>query len=524
MFCCKNNQNVADFPQNDENKTIVMSFIGYQWLIENFGLPRHPLPVASELGTRLKVATFPDGSEARTYPAHYKPSGDDLAGHLEFAFKHEGVHLAVLADLFEKCGAALIEAMVHDKPTGRYARMAGFFYEWLTGRELTMDIAISGNYIDALDPKKYFTAEKGERLPRWRVRNNLLGNAHFCPVVRRTEALAACLSLPLEEEMKALIEDFPPELFRRAGDYLYLKETRSTYRIERESMPKSTRLERFVALLREAGEGKTSELLGKESLCQRQNLIVDPRYAAEGYREAQSYVGEQRPDYSQKVHYICPPPQWVDGMMEGLGQCSEQSSGLPPAVRAATVAFSFVFIHPFEDGNGRLHRFLIHDFLQRGGLAKRGLMLPVSATMLRLMGDYDKALEAYSRPLLLEMAEYTVDDEGRLTLLNPQQVSSYFRYPDLTAQCEYLSKTVAITIREDVAEELRFLRNFDQVRLAVENIVDMPDRRRDLLLRLLHQNNGVLSTKKRAQFEELTDDEIQQMETAFAEAFEIKEE
>ncbi len=29
---------------------------------------------------------------------------------------------------------------------------------------------------------------------------------------------------------------------------------------------------------------------------------------------------------------------------------------------AAAAAFGFVFIHPFEDGNGRIHRFLIHQY------------------------------------------------------------------------------------------------------------------------------------------------------------------
>jgi Fic family protein len=34
---------------------------------------------------------------------------------------------------------------------------------------------------------------------------------------------------------------------------------------------------------------------------------------------------------------------------------------------AALVAFGFVFIHPFGDGNGRIHRFLIHQVLSTEG-------------------------------------------------------------------------------------------------------------------------------------------------------------
>ncbi|HIP51694.1 MAG TPA: hypothetical protein EYG94_06355 [Campylobacterales bacterium] len=31
------------------------------------------------------------------------------------------------------------------------------------------------------------------------------------------------------------------------------------------------------------------------------------------------------------------------------------------------IAFSFVYIHPLEDGNGRIHRYLIHHVLAERG-------------------------------------------------------------------------------------------------------------------------------------------------------------
>jgi tetratricopeptide (TPR) repeat protein len=423
-----------------------------------------------------------------------------------------------LADLFASIEPELIVSMVQAKPTGRYARLAGFFYEWLTREELTLPVTIGGNYVDALDPKKYIVADGSKRVARWRVRDNLLGHVSYCPIVRRSEALDAAIAAPLEVEIENLMRDFPPELFARANDYLYLRETRSTYGIERETMPQAKRCERFVALLREAGADNLWALLQEGALTEKQNLIVDPRYAAQGFRDDQSYVGEQLPNFAQRIHYICPPPEWVPSMMGSLASCAEASHEVSPLVRAAIIAFSFVFIHPFEDGNGRLHRFLIHDILHRGGLMKAGLMLPVSATMLRLMGEYDKALESFSRSLLA-MADYEVDDDGRLTLLNAEQLRSYFRYPDLTTQSEYLAKTVAITVREDVSAELRFLQNYDVARAAVLEAVDLPDRRCDLMLQLLHQNRGKLSKGKRDKFSEITDEELERIEAVFMEAF-----
>jgi Fic family protein len=42
----------------------------------------------------------------------------------------------------------------------------------------------------------------------------------------------------------------------------------------------------------------------------------------------------------------------------------------------------FVYIYPFEDGNGRIHRYLIHHVLAARGFNLPGFMFPVSAAIL----------------------------------------------------------------------------------------------------------------------------------------------
>lgn len=78
-----------------------------------------------------------------------------------------------------------------------------------------------------------------------------------------------------------------------------------------------------------------------------------------------------------------------------------------------------------------------------------------------------------------------------------------------------------VSIREDFAEELRFLRGYDTAHTTVRENVDLPDRRLDLLLRLLHQNNGRLAKAKREQFAEITDAELEKIEAGFAAALEF---
>ena len=83
-------------------------------------------------------------------------------------------------------------AFVRQAPTGNVARRAWFFYETLTGQTLELHDAPAVTAINALDPQEYFTATP-VLSKRHRVRDNLLGSAAYCPVIRRTAALDAFL-------------------------------------------------------------------------------------------------------------------------------------------------------------------------------------------------------------------------------------------------------------------------------------------------------------------------------------------
>ena len=78
--------------------------------------------------------------------------------------------------------------------------------------------------------------------------------------------------------------------------------------------------------------------------------------------------------------------------MRELSNTAIKMKGVYPIVRAVAIAFGFVFIHPFEDGNGRIHRFLIHDILSRDNFLPSGMIIPVSAYMVNNMKEYGDAL------------------------------------------------------------------------------------------------------------------------------------
>jgi hypothetical protein len=186
-------------------------------------------------------------------------------------------------------------------------------------------------------------------------------------------------------------------------------------------------------------------------------------------------------------------------------------------VHAAAVAYGFVFLHPFEDGNGRIHRFLIHNVLARRGFTPEGIMFPVSASMLKNLADDDASLEAFSRPLMT-LVETSLDEEGRMTVQN--DTARLYRYVDMTSQAEALFRFIEQTIDAELVEELAFLANYDETKRAIQEIVDVPDRRIDLFIRFCLQNNGRLSERKRAShFESLSEDEIARMEQAIQSAY-----
>jgi len=401
-------------------------------------------------------------------------------------------------------------AYVQSKPTGKYARRLWFFYEFLTGDRLPMDDVGQQKYIDLLDPAQYYTIAPGRPVRRQRINDNLLGDGRFCPTVRRTDVLQEFEKNNLPDRSREVVSRYSSELLKRAMSYLYTKETKSSFEIEHIT-PNTTRTERFVALLQMA---EREDFCEKPRLIELQNRIVDPRFRASNYRTNQNYVGETVAWQKEKIHYACPKPEDLTGLMEGLIDVHKQmeTGRVSTVVHAAVLAYGFVFLHPFEDGNGRIHRFLIHNILARRGFTPEGIMFPVSASMLKAPADYEASLEAFSRPLM-GLVEYTLDEEGRMAVQN--NTARWYRYIDMTPQVEALFRFIERTIDSELVEDMAFLASYDRTKRAIQDIVDMPDRRIDLFIRLCLQNNGRLSAQKRAgSFAFLSDEEIDRMEQA----------
>ncbi len=488
---------------------------GYAFLIEQYGLsalPNWHTSSVSPTGTLRSI--IQNGRVESVYPQSYWP-GDGTGDHLEFALKYDGVNLGLLSALFDVAPADETAAWISSKPTGKYARRIWFLYEFLTERELPLPDLTKGNYIELLESDRYYTATPGRRVQRQRINDNLLGGRKFCPIVRRTDKLAAMEGIDLRKRCEEVVTSYPPELLRRALSYLYNKETKSSFEIEH-IKPSASRAEKFIGLL-EMAEGR--DFCEKPLLIDVQNRIVDPRFRNTDYRANQNFVGQTISYQRQLVHYACPKPDDLPELMEGLLTAHQamKQGAVSAIIHAAAISYGFVLMHPFEDGNGRIHRFLIHNILFLRGVIPKGLMFPVSAAMLKNRARYDHSLEAFSKPLM-RLVEYDLDDLGEMTV--PGETGRLYRYIDMTAQAEALYDFIMLTIEQELVEELDFLASYDRTRQAIQEIVDMPDRLMDRFIQLCLQNNGHLSAKKReSHFDFLTDDELADMEHAVREGY-----
>ncbi len=491
-----------------------MTYIGYAWLKSTLLIKSEPLLTICLQGRENKTIVNDDGIEERYFGLKYVPDGI-LMEHLEFALKYETLNLSLLARIFQKIPLPDLIETIKQKPNSIYMRKIGFLFEFLTQQTLNLDFATGGNYVPILDESKYITG-KIINSEKWRVKNNLLGFSNFCPVIFKTQTVQSALDLDISKSLLGFQNKYSQSVFRRAFGYLYTKETKSSFEIEHEK-PSQNKMERFVALLTKAGLENESLFLTEKALTDKQNKIVDSRFAANGWRDFQNYIGETLPDHSQLVHYVCPPPEMVKSMMENLNSCFQKCKENNALILATIVAFGFVFIHPFDDGNGRLHRYLIHDVLVRKKAVSSGAIIPISAQMLENIEEYDRILEAYSKPLL-SFIKFSLDIQGELTIQNPSETTAYFKYPNLTIQCEYLFNTTVAAIAK-IENELDYLNKYDLLKRAINNHLDLPDKLLNNLIIFIHQNQGVLSKNKRKQFEKLTDSEIELVEKMYDDVF-----
>lgn len=489
-------------------------YVGFKWIAEHLKIrPVQAFAVESRIGTSRKTIVHTIKEE--TYGPATRPEPTVVA-HLAFGLKHELVNLEFLARLFDVVDPGMLAAWINSEPTGAYARRAGFFFEWLTGRRLDVPDTPSGNYIDALDPEDYLVAPRANNVQRWRVRDNLPGVREFCPIVRRTDTIRELERYDCAAALTSLEVEYGADILMRSAVWLSIKESRASFAIEHEEK-QTDRVKRFAAVM-ERRCGTDGDPLALETLTELQTEILGlaTRY---GVRRSPVIVGHTD-GFVDVIDYIAPHWDQSPGLLRGLQDSMSRTAGASSLLRAAIASFGFVYIHPMADGNGRISRFLVNDTLRRDGAVPPPFILPISATITngtRERAGYDRALEVLSKPLLLRYqenyrfgTEYVCQDGVKSNFYFDAYADALpaWRYPDLTPQSEYMGDVVRITIEEEMSKEASFLRDMEKAREGVKNYLEGPNADIDQIIRSVRDNGWKISNRLSKLFPQLLDERI----------------
>ncbi len=126
------------------------------------------------------------------------------------------------------------------------------------------------------------------------------------------------------------------------------------------------------------------------------------------FRDQQVWIGGT--DYSpHRADFVPPQDCRIEESIKDLCAFSERTD-LPLLAQAAIAHAQFETIHPFNDGNGRAGRALVHVMLRNGGATTR-TTVPVSAGLLSDTDAYYDALTAYRKgdpnPIIEEFSRAT---------------------------------------------------------------------------------------------------------------------
>jgi hypothetical protein len=480
-----------------------------------------PLPVTLSLISKRnkKYVT----SEWSVFSKNYLPEVNDslteieeLYGHLVFALKYEGVNLLLFSHLINKYTTEDLIALINIEPTGQYTRRIWFLIEWISGRMLdAKDDLTKKGYVPLLDETLQY-AIPGIKSPRHLIINNLPGIRDFCPLIRRTPKLEQYIAANFADQKTHYLNGIRRDVLMRASAFLLLKDSKASFSIEGES-PKSNRAARWGQVIGQAG----LKSLSKEELLRLQQVVIEnSRFIEMGFRKKGGFVGEHdRIAGDPLPDHISAKWQDLDILINGLLKTNELllKSNLDAVLAATVISFGFVFIHPFEDGNGRIHRYLIHHLLARKLFAQQGMIFPVSASILNHIDDYRKVLEAYSHPIL-DFIEWEETKDHNIEVLN--DTIGYYKYFDATPQAEFLYACVEDTIHNIIPNEVDYLTKYDEFKRYLEDEFEMPDKLIALLVRFLEQNNGKLSQRaKEREFVNLTENETQSIEFQYYNIF-----
>ena len=472
------------------------------------------LPLPEQLAIVTEKHQRYNSKNWQVFTIRHKPD-ENLISNLVFALKYEGIELFVIKKLFQLIGESQIVQIVNKEPTGQYARKIWFLYEWLMDIKLDIPDLKTGTYVEIVNSKFQYTGSIINST-RHRIKNNLPGVPDYCPLIRKTEKLENFLKADLSQQIEIGLSRHDKELVRRTAAFLLLKDSKASFAIEGE-YPPNLRARNWGKIIGQAGKVK----LSLNEIERLQDIVIGSKKLKNmGLRKEEGFIGEHdRDTFSPMPDHISAKSSDLPSLLDGLINVNNllNQENYDSVLIATTIAFGFVFIHPLSDGNGRIHRYIIHHILAETGYTKRDMIFPVSTAILERISDYRDVLESYSYPRL-DLIQWEETTNHNVRIIN--DTIDLYRYFDLTKHAEFLYECVEETIKTIIPEELDYIRKYDSMNYFINNLVSLENNKVDLLIKFLGQNNGKLSKKRRLnEFQELSIEEIEIIEEHYLDVF-----
>lgn len=431
--------------------------IGYKKIVESFAIETVPHFCWSYISPQYEKRQSRFVNENTT--VHFYPNSNFLFSsvfdHLEFALKYEGLNLYILKKVLEKISLSKMTDYLLRSTTSAQARILWYLYEEFNGLKLPLPDLEHMEEVFLLDSQLYYCG-KPKSSPRHRVSNNLLGTLEFCPMVRKAP-LEKYEKISFEQIIQKLTKNYKPFLFLRAARYLYAQETLSLVAKKTET-PAKSKLTKFVEMVNELDP---TRILSEELLAALHSRFLETKTTSHFYRDSQNYVQER--EGSRVLCYIAPVAKDVPYFMKNLLNLFEtmKEMEINPIITTALLSFGFIYIHPFNDGNGRIHRFLMHYAFARLGVVPKGGMLPLSVSIVQDPEPYERALKVFSKPLLELIKDYSFDKKnGKMEVF--QETTDFYRFIDFTPIIEYFFSSIYQVMTTEFEKELILLSRYDK--------------------------------------------------------------
>lgn len=248
----------------------------------------------------------------------------------------------------------------------RACRYRAFVPDPIVGIQFAMDARLAGVISDAENAIRELNAAARPAL------------APLARLLLRTESIASSKVEGMQVDVRQLARaEARADMGRRASS---------------EALEILANIDAMEVAIREAAAGAPFTVDDVRTIHSRLMERTPHSHIAGRIRTVQNWIGGN--DYNPcGADYVPPPPEAVPALLDDLCR-AVADDGLPPLVQAALVHAQFETIHPFDDGNGRTGRALIHVVLRRREIAP-DYVPPISVVLAADKDRYIAGLTEY---------------------------------------------------------------------------------------------------------------------------------